>query len=152
MTMPIQFDTLEYAKTLQAAGIPQDQAEAHAQALGTALAGAVVVPSELVLVKADLLARMELLKHELVARMDSIKHELEVRMDSIKHELEARMDSIKHELEARMDAMQQSFEARMDTLESSFGKLRRLVLTLTLTSLACNVATLGALAMLLSRH
>jgi hypothetical protein len=34
MTMPIQFDTLEFAKTLQAAGIPQDQAEAHAQALG----------------------------------------------------------------------------------------------------------------------
>jgi deoxyribodipyrimidine photolyase-like uncharacterized protein len=119
MTMPIQFDTLEFAKTLQAAGIPQDQAEAHAQALGTALSGAVVVPSELVLVKADLLARMELLKHE---------------------------------LEARMDSLQQAFEARMDTLENSFGKLRRLVLTLTLTSLACNAATLGALAMLLSRH
>jgi len=130
MTMPIQFDTLEFARTLQAAGIPQDQAEAHAQALGTALSGAVVVPSELVLVKADLLARMELLKLE----------------------LEARMDAMQQAFEARMDAMQQAFEARMDTLESSFGKLRRLVLTLTLTSLACNVATLGALAVLLSRH
>jgi deoxyribodipyrimidine photolyase-like uncharacterized protein len=141
MTMPIQFDTLEFAKTLQAAGIPQDQAEAHAQALGTALSGAVVVPSELVLVKADLLARMELLKHE-----------LEARMELLKHELEARMDSLQQAFEARMDSMQQTFNARMDTLENSFGKLRRLVLTLTLTSLACNAATLVALAMLLSRH
>ena len=130
MTMPIQFDTLEYAKTLQAAGIPQDQAEAHAQALTTALSGAVVVPSEMVLLKADLLARMDLLRLE-----------LETRMDAIKHDLEARMDAIKRELDSRLDAL----ELRIG---NSFRTLRWLVAT----SLLCNFATLGALAMLLLRH
>lgn len=138
MTMPIQFDTLEYAKTLQAAGIPQDQAEAHAQALVAALSGTVVVPGEMVLMKADLLARMDLLRHELEARMDLFKQELLAQMDLMKHELEARMDTIKLALEARMDAMKRSLEGRL-----------RWTLWLLLTT---NLAILAAVATLLFRH
>ena len=162
MTMPIQFDTLEYAKTLQAAGIPQDQAEAHAQALTTALSGAVVVPSEMVLLKADLLARMDLLKQELEARMDAMKQSLEARMDAMGQALGARMDAMGQALEARMDAMGRALGARMDalearlaalearltTLENSIRKLRGLVVV----SLLSNCATLGAVVLLLARH
>ena len=37
MNMPIQFDTLDDAKKRTSAGVPQQQAEAHAAALGEAL-------------------------------------------------------------------------------------------------------------------
>jgi hypothetical protein len=37
MHMPIQFDTLDYAKRLASAGVPMPQAEAHASALGDVL-------------------------------------------------------------------------------------------------------------------
>ena len=47
MHMPIQFDTLDYAKRLASAGVPTQQAEAHAAALGDVLGSAVVVHGEL---------------------------------------------------------------------------------------------------------
>ncbi|SEO31892.1 hypothetical protein SAMN05428959_106286 [Duganella sp. CF517] len=98
MTMPIKFDTLEYARRLAEAGIPPDQADAHAQALSDALATASVAPAELVLVlvRSELLARMDMLKSEVYARIDMLKSEIYSRIDLLKSEIDA--------LEARMNA------------------------------------------------
>ena len=92
MTMPIKFDTLEYARRLAEAGIPADQADAHAQALSEALATASVTPAELVLVRSELLARMDMLKTEVYARMDRLKVEIDARIDQLKVEIDARLD------------------------------------------------------------
>ena len=78
MTMPIKFDTLEYARRLAEAGIPADQADAHAQALSEALATASVTPAELVLVRSELLARMDMLKSEIDARFDHLNAKFKV--------------------------------------------------------------------------
>ena len=83
MTTPIKFDTLEYARRLAEAGIPPDQADAHAQALSDALATASVAPAELVLVRSELLARMDMLKSEVYARMDRLKVEIDARFDQL---------------------------------------------------------------------
>ncbi|WP_332853879.1 hypothetical protein [Duganella sp. S19_KUP01_CR8] len=64
MNMPIKFDTLEYARKLVEAGMSRDQASAQAQALSEALSEATVAPAELVLLRADLIARMEIQKHD----------------------------------------------------------------------------------------
>ena len=94
MTMPIKFDTLEYARRLAEAGIPPDQADAHAQALSEALATASVTPAELVLVRSELLARMDMLKSEVYARMDRLKVEIDARIDQLKVEIDARFDHL----------------------------------------------------------
>ncbi len=78
MTMPIKFDTLEYARKLVEAGIPADQAEAQANALSDVLAEATVGPSELVLFKSDMLARMELLRSDVLGRIELVKHDLDI--------------------------------------------------------------------------
>lgn len=83
MTMPIKFDTLEYARRLAEAGIPADQADAHAQALSDALATASVTPAELVLVRSELLARMDMLKSEVYARIDLLKVEIDARFERL---------------------------------------------------------------------
>ena len=73
MNMPIKFDTLEYARKLAASGIPQAQASAQAQALSEALAEATVTPGELVLLRTDLIARIEIVKHD----VDILRQDLE---------------------------------------------------------------------------
>ena len=117
MTMPIKFDTLEYARRLAEAGIPADQADAHAQALSDALATASVTPAELVLVRSELLARMDMLKSELLTRMDMLKSELSAQMDLLKSEVYARIDLLKVEIDARFERL----EAGLRSLRWLFG-------------------------------
>ena len=123
MTMPIKFDTLEYAKRLAEAGIPADQADAHAQALSDALATASVTPAELVLVRSELLARMDLLKSEVYARIDLLKVEIDARFDRLNVEIDARFDLFKREIDARFDLFKMEFDARFERFEVRLERL-----------------------------
>lgn len=125
MTMPIKFDTLEYARRLAEAGIPADQADAHAQALSDALAAASVTPAELVLVRSELLARMDTLKTEVYARMDRLKVEIDARFERV---------------EARLDGLEARFESKLRPLRWLLG-----------IALAGQVVTLGLVAVILAR-
>ena len=139
MTMPIKFDTLEYARRLAEAGIPPDQADAHAQALSEALATASVTPAELVLVRSELLARMDMLKSEVYARMDRLKVEIDARIDQLKVEIDARIDQLKVEIDARIDQLKVEIDARFDHLNAKF----KVVYWLTGLSLAMSAVTLA---------
>jgi hypothetical protein len=82
--MDSQFNAIDYAQQLAAAGVPQAQADVHARALSIALTTCCTT-------KADLTAT----EQKLTARMDS---------------LEARMDLFEARVTARIDA----FEATVD--------------------------------------
>ncbi|MBW9331896.1 DUF1640 domain-containing protein [Herbaspirillum sp. RU 5E] len=56
------FDTHEYVKRLEAAGIPTDQAEAHAKALAEAMNNELVRKSDLNEFRAEVKGQFELLK------------------------------------------------------------------------------------------
>ena len=73
MTMPIRFDTQQYINTLIQGGHTPEQAAAQAHALGTALAEGTVASSELLMVKMDLLARMDVLKAELQGQIKALR-------------------------------------------------------------------------------
>jgi hypothetical protein len=108
MTMPVPFDTHAYIQTLTEAGLTQDQAEAHAQALTGALVNAAVSPSQQVLLKAEFLARMAEQRAELLARMDDVRAELLARIDDVRAELLARMEEVRTELLARIVALERT--------------------------------------------
>lgn len=71
--MPMKFDTLQYATRLIEAGVPQAQAEAQSRALHEALSEGTVTPGDLLILKADVIARIEILKHD----VDGMRHELD---------------------------------------------------------------------------
>src|SRR5471030_1287509 len=103
MTMPIHINTLEHAKKLTAAGIPQQQAEAHALALGDTLSQSIiVVPDDLTLLRIDLLARIDVVKVELNAKIDAVEQAINARIDALEISLNARIDAI----ELRIDALE----------------------------------------------
>ncbi|SDH25843.1 MULTISPECIES: hypothetical protein [unclassified Duganella] len=81
MTMPIKFNTLEYVRNLIEAGIPAEQAEAQASALSHALAEATVAPSELVLLRTDMIARIEMLRADIYAKLEALEQRLRAYVD-----------------------------------------------------------------------
>ena len=91
MAAAVQFDTLDYAKKLEAAGVPLGQAEAHAKALGEALSKHVAFPGDLVALENRLLAKMTALEAGLEAKIESVRLELE----RVRLELSGKIETLK---------------------------------------------------------
>ncbi len=89
------FDTLTYAKKLQEAGVPPQQAETHAWALKESVEDTLATKQDL---------------RELETRLDGRFAELETRLDGRFKEVDGRFA----ELEARMDGRFAELEARID--------------------------------------
>ena len=92
------FDTLAYAQRLKAAGVAEEQAEAHAQALRDAV-------TETAVSKADLEAGF--------ARIDGRMDLLETRLDERIRASEARTDERIQAFEARQEAANARRDVRM---------------------------------------
>lgn len=116
MHMPIQFDTLDYAKRLASAGVPTQQAEAHAAALGDVLGSAVVVHSELAALERNLLGEIKLVAQSVDTRVGA----LGVKIDALELKLDSRIDTLELKLDSRIDALEQKFDSRIDALEQKF--------------------------------
>ena len=117
MHMPIQFDTLDYAKRLASAGVPVQQAEAHAAALGDVLGSAVVVHSELAALERNLLGEIKLVAQ----RVDTRVGALDVKIDALELKLDSRIDVLEQKFDRRIDALEQKFDARFDNSEQKFN-------------------------------
>ncbi len=74
MADQILFDRLAYMDRLKRAGIPDDQARAHAEAMDEALRESVATKRDLELLKYDLTVRMGGMSFAVVAILTSIKY------------------------------------------------------------------------------
>ncbi|KAB8065150.1 MULTISPECIES: hypothetical protein [Janthinobacterium] len=123
MHMPIQFDTLDYAKRLASAGVPTPQAEAHAAALGEVLGSAVVVHGELAALERNLLGEINLVTQ----KVDTRTHALDMKIDALELKLDTRIDALELKLDTKIDALEQKFDTRIDLLEQKFdARIERL--------------------------
>ena len=104
------FDTLAYAQRLKAAGVDEEQAEAHAQAVRDAVTETTASKADLESGFARLGGRMDLLE----TRLDDRIQASEARMDLLETRLEERIQTS----EARMDAMKASLEERIQASEA----------------------------------
>lgn len=94
MHMPIQFDTLDYAKRLASAGVPTQQAEAHATALGEVLGSAVVVHGELAALERNLLGEIKLVAQKVDTRVDALELQFDTRIDALEQKFDARLERL----------------------------------------------------------
>lgn len=117
MHMPIQFDTLEYAKRLASAGVPTQQAEAHAAALGDVLGSAVIVHGELAALERNMLGEIKLVAQ----RVDTRVGALDVKIDALELKLDSKIDTLEQKLDSRIDALEQKFDSRIDAFEQKFA-------------------------------
>ena len=104
MSVAIPFDTLDYARKLETAGVPAAQAELQATALGEALARAVAAP-------ADLIA----LESRMATRSDSLASRIDL--------LDAKIESVENELKLELGGRIDRLAASVDTLKWMFGSI-----------------------------
>ena len=69
MTKAIAFDTLAYAKKLKKAGVPEAQAEVHAEAVAEIIDERIATKQDILELKRDLKELEMRLKHDLTIRL-----------------------------------------------------------------------------------
>src|SRR5579885_1604484 len=103
--MAFAFDSLGYAKKLRDAGVPQDQAEAHAEAAREFVMTELVTRHDLDTTERALRSDLEASRRELSAAIETTRHELEVAIATVRRELEAKMDTMALRLTVRTGVM-----------------------------------------------
>jgi hypothetical protein len=128
VAVAIPFDTLDYARKLETAGVPAAQAELQAMALGDALAKAVAAPADLVGLESRLVASIESLDAKLSTRIDSLEAKLSARSDSlaakidtVRNELNTRIETVKNELRLELGGKIDRLAGTVDTMKWMFG-------------------------------
>ena len=101
MAAAAHFDTLDYARKLEAAGVPKVQAELQAQALNDAFSDRVASREDL--------ARLE-------AKMDAGFAAIDAKMD-------ARFAAVDAKIDGRSDSLRQELGGNIETLKWMFGVL-----------------------------
>lgn len=109
--MAFAFDTLSYAKRLRDAGVPSDQAEAHAEAAGEFIMAQLATQNDLAAVRSDL----DTVRRELQTSIDSVRHDLEASIERVRHDLEVSIDRVRHDLEASIAGVRRDLEGKIDT-------------------------------------
>lgn len=90
------FDTLKFANTLKAAGVPAQQAEAQATAFGEALQ----VNLRDLVTKDDLKAAVDGLRQEIKAQGDLLRQEMKALADVLRAEMKNQTDALRAEMNA----------------------------------------------------
>ena len=117
------FDTLKYAESLQAAGVPETQAKAHARAA----ADAYDVQLQRLATKEDLrLATSELRGEmaELRGEMAGLRSELRGEMTELRSELRSEMTELRGELHGEMTELRGELRGEMTGLRGEISDLR----------------------------
>jgi hypothetical protein len=124
MAAASHLDTLDYAKKLEAAGVPKAQAELQATALNDALAGAVASRSDL----SNLAQRIDGKFASLQAKMDGRFQDVDGRFDAMLANIDARFQSVdvklahlESRLEARIGSVELKLGGKIETLQWMFG-------------------------------
>ena len=81
--MAYTFDSLGYARRLRERGVPQDQAEAHAEAARDFIMTELATKTDLLAIKTDLLAMEQKLQTELRTSIDTLSLRLTVRLGAM---------------------------------------------------------------------
>ncbi|HET9747717.1 MAG TPA: hypothetical protein VFS06_00285 [Casimicrobiaceae bacterium] len=108
----VRFDTLDYARKLERAGVPRDQAALQAKALGEALAQ--VDPLH------DDIARLDRRFDQVDARFDQVDARF-AQVDARFDQVDARFEQLESKLDARIDALDVKLTGKIATLHWMFG-------------------------------
>ncbi|MES2164794.1 MAG: coiled-coil domain-containing protein [Pseudomonadota bacterium] len=161
MNMPIKFDTLSYARKLEEAGLPQQQAEAQSLALRDALAESTVTPGDLLLLKTDVVARIEMLRSDMHAQIEKLRSEIQAQIEKLRSDMQGQIEKLRSDMQGQIDALKgqiAELKAQIDALKAQIAELKahmnirfNILYMLTGLSLALHGVTLGVLFKILSR-
>ena len=141
----VRFDTLDYARKLERAGVPAEQAALQAKALNDALAETGDLREQLLRLEikvdrgfADVGARFEKMAAHSDARFDQVDarfDQIAGRSDTRFGQVDARFDHVETKLSARIDALDWKLSGKIATLQWMFGTIVALIAAIFIQSL-----------------
>ena len=99
MAASVLFDTLDYARKLETAGVPAAQAEAQARVLAGVLGHAIASSDDLRVVETNLGSRISAME----AKLDAAVSRLETKIAAVQSGLETKISALESRLDARID-------------------------------------------------
>jgi len=84
MSMSIQFDTLDYAKKLETAGVPVAQAEVQAKMLADVLGKSVAFPGDLVALERNIEVKIDKVEVRLTNRLEKFELKVDGQINHLK--------------------------------------------------------------------
>jgi septal ring factor EnvC (AmiA/AmiB activator) len=128
----LRFDTLDYARKLERAGVPREQAALQAKALGEALAQTDSIHADI--------GRLDRRFDQVDARFDQVDarfKEVDARFDQVDarfkqvdarfEQVDARFEHLESKLGARIDALDVKLSGKIATLHWMFGTMVAMV-------------------------
>ena len=119
--MNTQFDTLEYAAKLEAAGVPPAQAAVHAHALGGVVAE-LAFAADLKTVDKNVRGEMAAMEKRLLERIDAVRADLLGKIDALRTEVFCKIDALRTEVLGKFDALRTDVFAEMTAIRSDLGE------------------------------
>lgn len=123
-----QYDSLKYAKRLEDAGVPREQAAVHASVLGEVLSN--VVFAKQLDEKASQIRR----------EMQNMEARLTARIDLLRTDVNARFDTLEASLRGEIARIEATFRGEIARVEASLGgeikRLHWMLATVVVTNLA----------------
>jgi hypothetical protein len=92
--MAYTFDSLGYAKRLRDRGVPNDQAEAHAEAARDFIMPEIATKADVLALKTDLLATEQRLQTEFHTRITALETKLDSKIDNLALRLTVRLGAM----------------------------------------------------------
>jgi len=112
------FDTLSYARRLKEAGVPEAQAEAHAEAARTFIMGELVTRHDLEVIAQGF-------RHDLEGTAQAFRRDLEGTAQAVRHDLEVTTQAFRRDLEGTKDELRRDLEGTRDELRRDLTELRQ---------------------------
>jgi peptidoglycan hydrolase CwlO-like protein len=121
----LRFDTLDYARKLERAGVPREQAALQAKALGEALAQTDSIHADI--------SRLNRRFDQVDARFDQVDARFDQvdarfkQVDARFEQVDARFEHLESKLGARIDALDVKLSGKIATLHWMFGTMVAMV-------------------------
>ena len=122
--MAFAFDTLAFAKRLRGGGIPDTQADVHAEAAREFIMAELATKSDLEVVRRELDTSIQTVRKDLEASIQSVKQELEASIHSLRKDMEASIHSLRKDMEASIHSLRKDMEANIASVREEIRTLR----------------------------
>ncbi|HYW75487.1 MAG TPA: hypothetical protein VFA48_02530 [Gammaproteobacteria bacterium] len=113
MSDSVLFDTQRYVDQLIEAGVPEQQAKAHAKGLVQLVESQFATRADM----RDLDHKIDGVEERLSLRIDGI----DAKIDGVEQRLDAKIDGVEQRLDAKIDGVEKSLNAKFDTTMWALG-------------------------------
>ncbi|OGV48156.1 MAG: hypothetical protein A3F46_11250 [Legionellales bacterium RIFCSPHIGHO2_12_FULL_42_9] len=113
MGYAVTFDTLAYAKKLEACGVSVKQAEGQAEALANVLEMNFLSKKEAEINHDKLSNKIDLIDQ----KIDNLEKNMQQKIDGLEKNMQQKIDGLEKNMQQKMDGLEEKIQQKMDSLE-----------------------------------